>query len=84
MTELYRPKTREELRAETWEVKGRWQAAPDRPWYTLLQSEHGWWRWRRGDRGEFGWTTGRWLSREKLLEELRIIEEERRLRCGER
>ncbi len=80
MTELYRPKTREELLAETWEVKGQWQAAPDRPWYTLLQSEHGWWRWR----SKTGGTTGRWLSREELVEELWIIDEERRLRCGVR
>ena len=61
MSELFRPKTREEFLAETWEPVDTWQREPGRPVYTIVKSCHGWYSWRRYDEHgrEVGFTAGR-------------------------
>ena len=61
MSELFRPKTREEFLAETWEPVETWKFDEDGPVYTIAKSCHGWYSWRRYDALglEVGFTTGR-------------------------
>lgn len=80
MSELFRPKTREQLLAETWEPVETWQLDEGSPVYTIMQSCHGWYRWHLYDEAQrcVGFTTGRFFTIEEVKDELYFLVEEER------
>ena len=61
VSDMFRPTTREEFLAETWEPVETWQFDEGCPVYTIVRSCHGWYSWRRYDAHglEVGFSTGR-------------------------